>query len=131
GIDPYGANAACGGRSSLAGERLVALVLGRNAAVRLAHSRTRDLAGVTRRADLLVAAVGQPGLIRPDMVKPGAAVFDVGLTRVDSVVVGDVDPAVGEVPGWLPRIPGRPGLMAVTCVSDNTVTAAKRRRWAA
>jgi len=131
GIDPTGANAVIVGRSNLVGKPLAALLLGRNATVTLAHSRTRDLAGVTRRADLLVAAVGQPGLIRPDMVKPGAAVFDVGLTRVDGVVVGDVDPAVGEVAGWLTPMPGGTGLMTVACVIANTVTAAKRRRWAA
>jgi len=131
GIDPTGANAVIVGRSNLVGKPLAALLLARNATVTLAHSRTRDLADVTRRADILVAAVGQPRLIRPDMVKHGAAVFDVGLTREEGVVVGDVHPGVAEVAGWLTPMPGGTGLMTVAMVIANTVTAAKRRRWLA
>ena len=131
GIDPAGSQAVVVGRSNLVGKPLAALLLGRNATVTLAHSRTRELAAVTRSADILVAAVGQPGLIGPDMVKPGAVVFDVGLTRVDGVIVGDVHPGVAEVAGWLTPMPGGTGLMTVAMVIANTVTAAKRRRWLA
>ena len=131
GIDPAGSQAVVVGRSNLVGKPLAALLLGRNATVTLAHSRTRELAAVTRSADILVAAVGHPGLIGPDMVKPGAVVFDVGLTRVDGVIVGDVHPGVAEVAGWLTPMPGGTGLMTVAMVIANTVTAAKRRRWLA
>lgn len=131
GIDPAGATTVIVGRSNLVGKPLAALFLARNATVTLAHSRTRDLADVTRGADILVAAVGRPRLIGPDMVKPGAAVFDIGLTREDGVVVGDVHPAVAEVAGWLTPMPGGTGLMTVAMVIVNTVTAAKRRRWLA
>lgn len=131
GIELAGAGAVVVGRSNLVGKPLAALLLARNATVTLAHSRTRDLADVTRRADVLVAAAGQPRLIRPDMVKKGAAVFDVGLTREDGVVVGDVHPGVADVAGWLTPMPGGTGLMTVAMVIANTVSAAKRRRWSA
>src|SRR5690606_3764414 len=131
GIDPTGAEAVVVGRSNLVGKPLAALLLGRNATVTLAHSRTRDLAAVTRRADILVAAVGHPRLIRAGMVKPGAVVFDVGLTREEGSIVGDVHPEVAEVAGWLTPMPGGTGLMTVAMVIANTVTAAKRRRWLA
>src|SRR5690606_29312173 len=91
GIDPEGTNVVIVGRSNLVGKPLAALFLGRNATVTVAHSRTRDLAEVTRRADILVAAVGKARFVRPEMVRPGAVVFDVGVTREDGVVVGDVD----------------------------------------
>ena len=131
GIDPAGMEAVVVGRSNLVGKPLAALLLARNATVTLAHSRTRDLAAVTRRADILVSAVGQPRLIRGDMVKPGAVVFDVGLTREEGVIAGDVHPEVEEVAGWLTPMPGGTGLMTVAMVIANTVTAAKRRRWLA
>src|SRR5690606_36689509 len=94
----------------------------------LAHSRTRDLAEVTRRADVLVAAVGRPRLITPDMVKPGAAVFDVGITREDGAIAGDVHPDVAQTAGYLTPMPGGTGLMTVAMVIATTVTAARRRR---
>lgn len=131
GIDPAGMEAVVVGRSNLVGKPLAALLLARNATVTLAHSRTRDLAAITRRADILVSAVGQPRLIRSDMVKPGAVVFDVGLTREEGVIAGDVHPEVEEVAGWLTPMPGGTGLMTVAMVVANTVTAAKRRRWLA
>jgi len=131
GIDPEGTEVVIVGRSNLVGKPLAALFLARNATVTLAHSRTRDLASVTRRADILVAAVGSARLIRPEMVRPGAVVFDVGVTREEGVVVGDVDPAVAEVASWLTPMPGGTGLMTVAMVIANTVTAAKRRRWLA
>lgn len=128
GIELAGAEAVVVGRSNLVGKPLSALLLSRNATVTVAHSRTRDLGAVTRRADVLVAAVGRPGLIVKEMVKPGAAVFDVGLTRVDGVIVGDVSPDVAEVAGRLTPMPGGTGPMTVVMVIANTLEAALRRR---
>jgi len=128
GVPLEGVRAVVVGRSNLVGKPLAAMLLERNATVTLAHSRTRDLAGLCREADVLVAAVGRPGLVQPAMVKPGAAVFDVGLTRVDGKVVGDVSPDVAQVAGWLTPMPGGTGLMTVAMVVANTVEAAVRRR---
>jgi methylenetetrahydrofolate dehydrogenase (NADP+)/methenyltetrahydrofolate cyclohydrolase len=128
GVPLEGVRAVVVGRSNLVGKPLAAMLLERNATVTLAHSRTRDLAGLCREADVLVAAVGRPGLVQPAMEKPGAAVFDVGLTRVDGKVVGDVSPDVAQVAGWLTPMPGGTGLMTVAMVVANTVEAAVRRR---
>lgn len=128
GVPLEGVRAVVVGRSNLVGKPLAAMLLERNATVTLAHSRTRDLGGLCREADVLVAAVGRPGLVQPAMVKPGAAVFDVGLTRVDGKVVGDVSPDVAQVAGWLTPMPGGTGLMTVAMVVANTVEAAVRRR---
>jgi len=128
GVELEGARAVVVGRSNLVGKPLAAMLLERNATVTLAHSRTRDLAAVCRDADVLVAAVGRPGLVTADMVKPGAAVFDVGLSRVDGKVVGDVSPDVAAVAGWLTPMPGGTGLMTVAMVVANTVEAAVRRQ---
>lgn len=128
GVPLEGARAVVVGRSSLVGKPLAAMLLERNATVTVAHSRSRDLAALCREADVLVAAVGRPGLITPEMVKPGAAVFDVGLTRVEGKVVGDVSPDVAAVAGWLTPMPGGTGLMTVAMVVANTVEAAVRRR---
>ncbi|MCO5172943.1 MAG: bifunctional 5,10-methylene-tetrahydrofolate dehydrogenase/5,10-methylene-tetrahydrofolate cyclohydrolase [Trueperaceae bacterium] len=118
------------GRSNLVGKPLAALLLQRDATVTIAHSRTRDLGALTREADVLVAAVGRPRLITPDMVKPGSAVLDVGLTREDGAIVGDVHPGVAGVAGHLTPMPGGTGLMTVVMVIANTLTAARRRRGA-
>src|SRR5690606_27419415 len=91
GIQLEGREAVVVGRSTLVGRPLAALLLGRNATVTIAHSRTEDLAAVCSRADVLVAAVGQPRLIGAQHVKPGAAVIDVGMNRLDTGLVGDVD----------------------------------------
>jgi len=123
-----GARAVVVGRSNLVGKPVAGMLLARDATVTIAHSRTRDLAEVTREADVLVAAVGRPGLVTADMVKPGAAVFDVGLSRVDGKIVGDVDPAVADVAGWLTPMPGGTGLMTVAMVVANTLAAAVARR---
>lgn len=123
-----GARAVIVGRSNLVGKPLAAMLLARDATVTLAHSRTRDLPEVTRTADVLVVAAGRPRLVSPDMVKPGAAVFDVGLSRVDGKVVGDVDPDVAAVAGWLTPMPGGTGLMTVAMVVANTLAAAVARR---
>lgn len=128
GVPLEGRRAVIVGRSNLVGKPLAALLLQRNATVTLAHSRTADLPAVTREADVLVAAVGRPRLILPDMVKPGAAVLDVGLTREDGRIVGDVHPDVATVAGYLTPMPGGTGPMTVVMVIANTITAARRRR---
>ncbi len=116
------------GRSNLVGRPAAALFQRRDATVTMAHSRTTDLAAMTRQADILVAAVGRARLIDASMVKPGAAVLDVGMTREQDGIVGDVDPTVAEVAGWLTPMPGGTGLMTVAMVIESTVTAAIRRR---
>ncbi|MFA5550671.1 MAG: bifunctional 5,10-methylenetetrahydrofolate dehydrogenase/5,10-methenyltetrahydrofolate cyclohydrolase [Trueperaceae bacterium] len=116
------------GRSELVGKPLAALLLARHATVIMAHSRTSDLAELARQADVLVAAAGSPGLVGPAMVKPGAAVLDVGLTRVEGRIVGDVRPEVASVAGWLTPMPGGTGPMTVAMVIANTLTAARLRR---
>lgn len=128
GIGIEGSEVVIVGRSQLVGKPAAALFLRRNATVTLAHSRTRDLKSVCLRADILVAAVGVPGLIKADMVKPGAALLDVGLTRVDGRIHGDIDPAAAEVAGALTPMPGGTGLMTVAMLLHNTVIAAERRR---
>lgn len=128
GIELEGKEAVIVGRSELVGKPLAALMVRRNATVTIAHSRTKNLSQVTRRADVLVVAAGRPRLVTVDMVKPGAAVLDVGLTRVDGRIVGDVDPAVSTVAGWLTPMPGGTGPMTVVMVIVNTLAAARLRR---
>lgn len=97
-----------------------------NATVTLCHSRTQDLASITREADILVAAIGKPKFVTADMVKPGAAVIDVGTNRTDDGLVGDVDfDAVSEVAGWITPVPGGVGPMTITMLLVNTLAAAK------
>jgi methylenetetrahydrofolate dehydrogenase (NADP+)/methenyltetrahydrofolate cyclohydrolase len=115
------------GRSELAGKPMAMLLLAENATVTICHSRTADLAEHTRRADVLVAAVGRPGIVTPDMVKPGAAVIDIGITRTDAGLRGDVDPAVSEVAGYLTPVPGGVGPMTIALLLRNTLTAAQHR----
>jgi methylenetetrahydrofolate dehydrogenase (NADP+)/methenyltetrahydrofolate cyclohydrolase len=98
-----------------------------NATVTQCHTGTRDVPALTRQADILVAATGRPGLITPDMVKPGAAVLDVGITRTDAGLVGDVAPEVREVAGWLAPMPGGVGPMTIALLLRNAVEAAERR----
>jgi methylenetetrahydrofolate dehydrogenase (NADP+)/methenyltetrahydrofolate cyclohydrolase len=97
-----------------------------NATVTLCHTGTRDLAAELRRADIVVAAAGRPGLVGPDDVKPGAAVLDVGITRTANGLVGDVDPAVREVAGFLAPMPGGVGPMTRAMLLSNVVEAAER-----
>jgi methylenetetrahydrofolate dehydrogenase (NADP+) / methenyltetrahydrofolate cyclohydrolase len=97
-----------------------------NATVTLCHTGTKDLAAETRRADIVVAAAGNPALITPDMIRPGAAVLDVGITRTDQGLVGDVHPGVREKAGFLAPMPGGVGPMTVAMLLNNTVTAAER-----
>jgi methylenetetrahydrofolate dehydrogenase (NADP+) / methenyltetrahydrofolate cyclohydrolase len=121
-----GAEAVVVGRSDLVGKPVAFLLLERNATVTLCHSRTRDLPGVCSRADVLIAAVGQPGLIGPDYVKPGVAVIDVGINRTVEGLRGDVqfDP-VKERAGLITPVPGGVGPMTIAMLLRNTVTAAK------
>jgi methylenetetrahydrofolate dehydrogenase (NADP+)/methenyltetrahydrofolate cyclohydrolase len=128
GIELEGKHAVVIGRSELAGKPMAMLLLAENATVTICHSRTTDLAEHTRRADVLVAAVGRPGIVTPDMVKPGAAVVDIGVNRQDKRVVGDVDPAVAEVAGHLTPVPGGVGPMTIAMLLRNTLTAAQHRR---
>ena len=123
-----GAHAVVVGRSNIVGKPIAHLLLAANATVTICHSRTRDLAEETRSADVLVAAIGRPELITPDMVKEGAAVVDVGITRTDDGLKGDVSPAVAERAGWLTPVPGGVGPMTIAMLLRNTVQAARYRR---
>jgi methylenetetrahydrofolate dehydrogenase (NADP+) / methenyltetrahydrofolate cyclohydrolase len=130
GVALEGARALVLGRSSVVGRPMVTLLLGANATVTVAHSRTRDLAAECRRADVLVAAVGKPELVRGDWIAPGAAVIDVGVNRLaDGRLVGDVAFAeAAAVASAITPVPGGVGPMTIACLLENTVTAAVRRR---
>ena len=116
------------GRSNIVGKPAALLLLRRNATVTICHSRTRELPELTRQADVLVAALGRPAFVTPDMVKPGAAVVDVGISQVDGRLRGDVDPAVGEKVGWLSPVPGGVGPMTRAMLMWNTLKAEQLRR---
>jgi methylenetetrahydrofolate dehydrogenase (NADP+)/methenyltetrahydrofolate cyclohydrolase len=120
-----GERAAIVGRSDRVGKPLIHLLLQRNATVTVCHSRTRDLGGETREADVLVVAVGQQDLVTADMVKPGATVIDVGMNRGTSGLVGDVAPAAAEVAGYLTPVPGGVGPMTIACLLENAVICAR------
>jgi methylenetetrahydrofolate dehydrogenase (NADP+)/methenyltetrahydrofolate cyclohydrolase len=150
GISIGGKHAVVLGRSDIVGKPQAALLLQRDATVTICHSRTHDLASITRQADILVAAVGRPILVTADMVKPGAVVIDVGMNRVGpefterlahdeqksrllrkngTVLLGDVDYArVREVASWITPVPGGVGPMTIAMLMKNTVEAAARRR---
>jgi methylenetetrahydrofolate dehydrogenase (NADP+) / methenyltetrahydrofolate cyclohydrolase len=129
GVELDAAEAVVVGRSILVGRPLASLLLNANATVTVCHSRTRDLAAVCRRGDILVAAVGSPGLVKADWVKPGAAVIDVGINRTDDGLVGDVDfDGVVEVAGAVTPVPGGVGPMTIAMLLQNTVSAARSRR---
>jgi len=122
------------GRSNIVGKPLALMLAqkptakhpaGGNATVTLAHTGTADLAAVCRRADILVAAVGVPGLITPDMVKPGATVIDVGINHINGKACGDVAAAVADVAGALTPVPGGVGPMTIAMLLENTVRAAE------
>jgi methylenetetrahydrofolate dehydrogenase (NADP+) / methenyltetrahydrofolate cyclohydrolase len=128
GVEPQGLDAVIIGRSILVGRPLASLLLNASATVTVCHSRTRDLAALCRRADILVAAVGKPRLVQGDWVKPGAAVIDVGMNRTDEGLVGDVDfEAAREVAGAITPVPGGVGPMTIAMLLQNTVRAAKAR----
>ena len=117
------AHAVVVGRSAIVGKPAAHLLLQANATVTICHSRTRDLAAITRQADILVAAVGRPAVITTDMVKPGATVIDVGINRTETGIVGDVDPGVAAVAGLLTPVPGGVGPMTIALLLRNTVRA--------
>jgi methylenetetrahydrofolate dehydrogenase (NADP+)/methenyltetrahydrofolate cyclohydrolase len=128
GVEPEGAEAVIVGRSILVGRPLASLLLNANATVTVCHSRTGELAGVCRRADVLVAAVGSPRLVKGDWVKPGAAVIDVGMNRTDDGLVGDVDfEAARELAGAITPVPGGVGPMTIAMLLQNTLRAATSR----
>ncbi len=136
--DLKGQEAVVVGRSVLVGRPVAQLLLAADCTVTIAHSRSRDLPAICRRADILVAAVGRPGMIRGDWIKPGAAVIDVGINRVPfsdpikaaqgrTKVVGDVAfKEARAVAGWITPVPGGVGPMTVACLLRNTLTAARR-----
>jgi len=151
GIPMAGQHAVVVGRSDLVGKPAAMLLLHQNATVTICHSKTRNLAEITRQADILVAAIGRPGFITPDMIKPGATIVDVGINRLNtreefdrffkgnakreatfakrgSTIVGDVDPKAFELAGAYTPVPGGVGLLTVAMLMANTVHAAKMRR---
>ena len=121
-----GAHAVIIGRSNIVGKPMMNLLLQKNATVTVCHSHTKNLAEITRTADILVAAVGQPRFVTADMVKPGAVVIDVGINRIaPKQLVGDVDfTAVQEVAGAITPVPGGVGLLTIAMLMQNTITAA-------
>jgi methylenetetrahydrofolate dehydrogenase (NADP+)/methenyltetrahydrofolate cyclohydrolase len=150
GVPIKGAHAVVIGRSDIVGKPMALMLLHRHATVTICHSRTRDLQAVARTADILVAAIGRPGFVTPDFVKPGAVVIDVGTTQVTdsalidalfapdsprratfakngSLVVGDVHPAVAGVAGALTPVPGGVGPLTIALLLANTVRAAEAR----
>ena len=127
GLDLNGKEAVVIGRSNIVGKPMAMLLLRENCTVTICQSRTKNLAEHTRRADILIAAVGKAGFVTADMVKPGAVVIDVGINRVDGKVKGDVDfDAVKEIAGWITPVPGGVGKMTITMLLANTVEAAER-----
>jgi len=150
GIAMAGAHAVVVGRSDIVGKPAAMLLLNENATVTICHSKTRDLAAITRQADILVAAIGRPGFITAEMVKPGASVIDVGINRLTeraeverffpgdakrlegfakrgSTIVGDVDPAAFQVAGAYTPVPGGVGPLTIAMLMKNTIEAAERR----
>ena len=128
GMEIKGKKAVVVGRSLIVGKPVAMLLLARNATVTLCHSRTHDLGAFTREADILVAAVGVPRLIKGEMLKPGAVVIDVGVNRLEEGLVGDVDfDAAKGVAGYLTPVPGGVGPMTITMLLANTVRSAQAR----
>ncbi len=126
GVELDGKNAVVVGRSNIVGKPMALLLLQKNCTVTIAHSHTKDLTAVTRSADILVVAVGRAGFITGDMIKPGAAVMDVGINRVDGKVVGDVDfESAKEVASCITPVPGGVGAMTIAMLMENTVEAAE------
>jgi len=151
GIALAGANAVVVGRSDIVGKPMALLLMHANATVTICHSKTRDLPGVVRRADIVVAAIGRAAMVEPDWVRPGATVIDVGINRIidvaeaerifakfpsklaqfrekGAVLVGDVHPGVAEVAGAITPVPGGVGPMTIAMLMSNTVKAARLRR---
>lgn len=128
GVPLEGATAVVVGRSLIVGKPMALLLIAHSATVTVAHSRTKDLPALCRTADILVAAVGRPEMIRGDWIKPGAAVVDVGINRTDAGLRGDVATAeAAEVAGWITPVPGGVGPMTIAYLLKNTLDAARRR----
>ena len=127
-VELSGARAVVIGRSAIVGKPMAHLLLQQNATVTICHSRTRDLARHTLEADVLVAAVGVPGMVTPDMDKTGGVVIDVGINRTDDGIVGDVHPEAAEVAGLLTPVPGGVGPMTIACLLENAVRCSRYRR---
>ncbi len=130
--DLSGKHAVVIGRSNIVGKPMAALLLQASCTVTIVHSRTRDIAAICRDADILVAAVGRPGLVKADWIKPGATVIDVGINAIESdgkrKLVGDVDFVdVAPVAGAITPVPGGVGPMTIACLMKNTVTAARKQ----
>lgn len=123
-IDPSGKRCVVIGRSNIVGKPMSMLLLHRHGTVTICHSKTENLAEICREADILVAAVGRAHFVTADMVKPGAAVIDVGMNRVDGKLCGDVAPDVVEVAGYMTPVPGGVGPMTITMLMKNTLKAA-------
>jgi methylenetetrahydrofolate dehydrogenase (NADP+)/methenyltetrahydrofolate cyclohydrolase len=123
-----GARAVVIGRSDIVGKPMAHLLMQANATVTICHSHTQDLARHTLDADVLVAAVGVPAMVSPDMVKTGAVVVDVGINRTDAGIVGDVDPGAAEVAAFMTPVPGGVGPMTIACLLQNAVRCARYRR---
>jgi methylenetetrahydrofolate dehydrogenase (NADP+)/methenyltetrahydrofolate cyclohydrolase len=123
-----GARAVVISRSDIVGKPMAHLLMQQNATVTICHSHTRDLARHTLDADVLVAAVGVPAMVSPDMVKTGGVVIDVGNNRTDAGIVGDVDPGAAEVAAYLTPVPGGVGPMTIACLLQNAVRCARYRR---
>lgn len=129
GLPLAGKHAVIVGRSAIVGKPMAHLLLAKDCTVTICHSRTPDLASFTRQADVLVAAVGRPKTITADMVKPGAIVVDVGINRLETGLVGDVDYGpVRDVAGWLTPVPGGVGPLTIAMLLENTLSAAMRGR---
>ncbi len=139
------------GRSNIVGKPVASMLINESATVTICHSRTRDLAAITREADILVAAIGRPGFVTPEMVRQGATIIDVGINRINteaeverffpgnakrregfekrgSTIVGDVDPAAFAISGAFTPVPGGVGALTIAMLMSNTVKAAKLRR---
>ncbi len=129
GIEVAGRRALVLGRSAIVGKPMAALLTQADATVTLAHSRSRDLAEECRRAEIIVAGVGRPGIVRAEWIAPGATVIDVGINRLDDgTLAGDVDPAAADIAGAITPVPGGVGPMTIACLLANTVKAARARR---
>jgi len=128
GINLEGKKAVVVGRSHLVGKPVALLLLAENATVKICHSKTVDLATECKSADVLVAAVGVPNLIKKEMIKPGVVVIDVGINRVDGKLVGDVNfEEVQQVAGYITPVPGGVGPMTIASLLENTLILARRR----
>jgi methylenetetrahydrofolate dehydrogenase (NADP+)/methenyltetrahydrofolate cyclohydrolase len=127
-IELDGARAVVLGRSNIVGKPMAHLLMQANATVTICHSHTKDLERHTLDADVLVAAVGVPAMVAPDMVKTGSVVIDVGINRTEAGLVGDVDPGAAEVASYFTPVPGGVGPMTIACLLQNAVRCARFRR---